>query len=353
MSNSFGQKFKITVFGESHQKAVGVVIEGLPSGYAYPTKIIEQQLKLRAPGQKGTTSRIEADVPQVLCGIKDDVFTGSVLTAIFPNTNIRSNDYPMMFRPSHSDYPAYVRYNGFNDHSGGGQFSARLTLPLVYAGAIAKALLEECGIHIATHLTQVGALSFPRYDACIFKKDDFIYSIPKEVYTYLDTLKDDSCGAKIECAIYGMPVGIGEPLYDSVESRLSHLLFGIPGLKGIMFGDALAMSGSFGSMMNDCYDENLHTTTNHNGGILGGLTNGMPIIFETYFKPTASIGKIQHSYDVVTKKVQDIQIKGRHDPCIGIRALPIIDACASIVMYDLLLERYGSYEVIKEEIKHD
>ncbi len=348
MSYSFGKNFKVTVFGESHQKAVGVVIEGLPSGYVYPQQMIEQQLKRRAPGQKGTTQRLEKDEPQVLCGLYQDTFTGSALTAIFENGDTRSQDYPKMFRPSHSDYPAYIKYKGFNDARGGGQFSARLTLPLVYAGAIAKDLLAQCHIHVAAHLTQVGALTFDKYNPCEKIASHQETEIPKEVFTYLDTLEGDSVGAKIECLVDGLPVGIGEPLFDSVESRLSHLLFSVPGVKGVMFGDAIQMPESLGSQMNDCYDENLKTTTNHNGGILGGLTTGMPLVFETYLKPTASIAKPQLSYDAVSQSIKEIQIKGRHDRCIGLRALPIIEACGALVIYDLLLETYGNFENLKE-----
>lgn len=348
MSYSFGKKFVITTFGESHQKAVGITIEGLPAGAMYPKEKIISEIKKRAPGQKGTTPRAEADLPQVLCGVLDDCFTGSALTAIFENNNTKSEDYPLMFRPSHSDYPAYVKYEGYNDRRGGGQFSGRLTLPLVFAGAIAQSLLETCNIAIHTHLTGVGPLKFPKYNGFGTFEED----IPEEIYDYLSKLKGDSVGAKIECVITGVPCGIGEPLYDSIESKLSHLLFSVPGCKGVLFGDALEMSRGFGSEMNDLYiKENgqLKTQTNHNGGILGGISTGMPIVFETYFKPTSSIALSQTTYDPRTDEMSDLMIHGRHDPCIGIRALPVIKAVSAIVIYDLLMERYGSYRNLLEE----
>lgn len=348
MSFSFGKKLVITTFGESHQKAVGITIEGLPAGAMYPHHLIEDELKKRAPGQKGTTPRKEADRPQVLCGVLEDCFTGSALTAIFENNNTRSQDYPLMFRPSHSDYPAFVKYEGHNDRRGGGQFSGRLTLPLVYAGAIVQSLLETCHITIQTHLTGVGPLKFPRYDGLSPVEEE----ISSVVYDYLEKLNGDSVGAKIECIITGVPCGIGEPLYDSIESRLSHLLFSVPGLKGVVFGDALDMAKGFGSEMNDIYykeNDKIKTKTNHNGGILGGISTGMPIVFETYFKPTSSIGIAQETYDPQTDAQGLLEIHGRHDPCIGLRALPVIKAVSALVIYDLLLERYGSYTQLLEE----
>ncbi len=350
MSYSFGKKFTITTFGESHQKAVGVTISGLPAGANYPQDLISQELSKRQPGQKGTTPRKESDIPHVLCGVLDDCFTGSALTAIFENNNTQSKDYPLMFRPSHSDYPAYIKYDGHNDYRGGGQFSARLTLPLVYAGAIAQSLLETLNISVHTHITGVGPLQFSKYNGF----GTFEEEIPSEVYDYLEKLHGDSVGAKIECVITGVPCGIGEPLYDSVESRLSHLLFSIPGLKGVTFGDAIEMASGFGSEMNDAYykeNEQMKTKTNHNGGILGGLTTGMPIIFETYFKPTSSIALPQETYNPNTNEMDILEIKGRHDPCIGLRALPIVKAVSAIVIYDLLLEEYGSYRHLLEEVQ--
>ena len=349
MSYSFGKKFIITTFGESHQKAVGITIEGLPAGAFYPEETISRELAKRAPGQKGTTQRKEADIPNVLCGVLDGVFTGSALTATFENSNVRSKDYPFMFRPSHSDYPAYVKYEGHNDRRGGGQFSARLTLPIVYAGAIAQSLLETLNISIHCHLTGVGPLRFSRYQDFDHLDDE----IPEEVYAYLSKLNGDSVGAKIECAILGVPCGIGEPLYDSIESKLSHLLFSIPGLKGVTFGDAIEMAKGFGSEMNDTYykeNDSLKTTTNHNGGILGGISTGMPIIFETYLKPTSSIGIAQTTYDPQTDEMGTLEIHGRHDPCIGIRAIPIVQAVSAIVIYDLLMEKYGTYRNALEEL---
>lgn len=344
MSYHFGKQFSLTVFGESHQEAVGAVIAGLPAGYPYPESHILTALKKRAPGQRGTTGRQETDQPHVLCGLLNGRFTGSALAVIFPNQNTRQEDYPLMFRPSHSDYPAQLRYHGYQDRRGGGQFSGRLTLPLVYAGAIAENLLAQCGITIHVHLTQVGSLKMARYD---FAAEKPIQDLePDEtVYAYLEQLQGDSVGARIECAIIGVPGGLGEPFFDSIESRLSHLLFSIPGLKGVLFGDAEEMALRHGSEMNDLYikqGDRLVTTSNHNGGILGGLSTGMPIVFETIFKPTASIALAQHTYDPLTDQQGCLKIKGRHDPCIGIRALPVVKAAAAIVLYDLFLERYGS-----------
>lgn len=354
MSYHYGTKLVISLFGESHQEAVGAVIEGLPAGGLYPKELVNREIRKRAPGQRGTTTRVEQDEPKILCGLLEGRYTGSALSVIFKNQNHKSKDYPLMYRPSHSDYPAQLRYQGYQDRRGGGQFSGRLTLPLVFAGALCQSLLEACGIEIHTHLTQVGALSFERYTKFSSEELKVKDAIDEKVYEYLDDLGKDSVGARIECAIMHVPGGIGEPLFDSVESRLSHLLFSIPGLKGVLFGDALMMSCLKGSEMNDCYaleGKTLKTTSNHNGGILGGLSTGMPIVFECLFKPTPSIGLAQKTYDPLTKQMGTLEIRGRHDPCIGIRALPVVKACAAIVIYDLLLERYGSDQKIREAIK--
>lgn len=351
MSYQFGNRLKMTIFGESHQKAVGVVIEGLPAGKKYPQTFIHQQLSRRAPGQRGTTKRKESDEPQVLCGVLNDCFTGSAVAVNFCNQNTRSQDYTKMFRPSHADYPAEMKYHGFQDDRGGGQFSGRLTLPLVYAGSIAQSLLADCGVYVGAHLTQVGKMRFAKYQE--FNQAELSqHEIPEEVYGYLETLHGDSVGASIEACAIGLPVGIGEPFFDSVESRLSHLLFSIPGLKGILFGDGLAFSEACGSMVNDCYEEKadgLKTMTNHNGGVVGGMSTGMPIVLETIFKPTPSIALPQYTYDLRTEKMGILEIKGRHDPCIGLRAVPVVETCVAFVIYDLLMEEYGTYEQMEEK----
>lgn len=347
MSYQFGSQLRLTIFGESHQPAIGVVIDGLPAGMCYPQKRITKQLARRAPGQHGTTQRKESDYPTILCGLKEDRLTGSALTAIFANQDTRATDYPLRYRPSHSDFPADVRYHGFQDWRGGGQFSGRLTLPLVFAGAFAQELLEAAGIAVAAHLIAVGKRTFARYDPMA---PAMTTDIPPEVYEDLSHLNGDSIGASIECAITGVPVGVGEPFFDSVESCLAHLLFSVPGIKGVLFGDALKMVQAKGSEMNDCYDENIHPMTNHNGGILGGLTTGMPIIFECCMKPTPSIALAQNTYDRQTRRVSPMSIHGRHDPCIALRALPVIEASAAIVILDLLWERYGKEISLKEAI---
>lgn len=352
MSYQFGNHLRMTIFGESHQKAVGVVLEGLPAGKKYPTVFIQQQLARRAPGQQGTTKRKESDEPQVLCGVMNDYFTGSALAVNFYNQDTRSQDYPKMFRPSHVDYFAEVKFHGFQDSRGGGQFSGRLTLPLVYAGSIAQSLLADCGIYIGAHLTQVGKLSFPKYQT--FDKAELAkHQIPDEVYPYLASLAGDSVGARIEACAIGVPIGVGEPFFDSMESRLSHLLFSIPGLKGVLFGDGLTLSEGCGSQLNDCFQKEgdlLKPLTNHNGGIVGGMSTGMPIVLETVFKPTPSIALPQYTYDPNTDEMAILEIKGRHDPCIGLRAIPVVEACVAFVIYDLLMEKYGNYENLEEAL---
>ncbi len=317
MSFRFGHDYAVTIFGESHQKAVGVTIEGLPCGEIYPEAFVLSCLKARQGGKKGTTPRKEKDIPEILCGLKDQRFDGSALTAIFPNEDIR-DDSPMV-RPGHADYPAMVRYRGYQDARGGGMFSGRLTLPLTFAGVLAESFLKDMGITITTVIVEAGNWR------------------EGPIEDYLESLNGDSCGAKLKTTITGLPAGIGEPFFDGAEALLSHLIFSIPGVKGILFGDALDMPASFGSVMNDCYKEDMSTVTNHQGGLAGGLTNGMPVYFETIFKPTASIALPQKTYDPVAKKMVTLEIGGRHDPCIGLRAVPVVSACCGMVFYDLIL----------------
>ncbi len=331
MSNSFGNRYRFTIFGQSHAPAIGVTIEGLPSGFAPDMDALAAFMSRRAPGKgEYSTPRKEADVPEFIAGIVDGHTCGSPVTAVIYNTNTRSGDYENLRRvprPGHADYAAWVKYGDARDVAGGGQFSGRLTAPLCIAGALAIQLLAQEGISIHARILSIGG-----------ETDS------QRMRDRLDTAKaaGDSLGGIIECVCDGVPAGIGEPMFGGMENRISQAVFGIPAVKGIEFGAGFAVGAMAGSENNDpfYYDSTgaVRTRTNHHGGILGGITSGMPIIFRAAVKPTPSIGIQQDSVDLQSGENTSVTVHGRHDPCIVPRAVPCMEAAAACAIYDALLE---------------
>lgn len=329
MSNTFGHYFRFTIWGQSHAPAIGVTMEGLPAGTAIDFDRLQRFMDRRAPGARGTTPRKEADRPEFVAGLVDGVTCGAPVTAIIYNQNVRRGDYDNLRhvpRPGHADYTAWVKYGDSRDHSGGGQFSGRLTAPLCIAGGICLQLLEEKGIRVEAKLIQVGPEKDPeKFMACIEAA----------------AKAGDSVGGIIECCVTGLPAGIGGPMFDGMENRISQAVFGIPGIKGIEFGSGFAGSAQYGSQNNDPFymeDGKVVTHTNAHGGILGGITSGMPIVFRVACKPTPSIAREQDSVDLANNQETKLSIHGRHDPCIALRAIPCVEAAAAAVIYDALLE---------------
>lgn len=355
MSFTIGEKIRVTVFGQSHADAVGVVIDGLPAGERIDPEEINAFLKRRAGGGAVySTARKESDEPRILGGMIDGKLCGAPLTAVFENANTRRGDYEKMRnipRPSHADYTAYLKYDGKADMSGGGHFSARLTLPLCFAGAVMKQLLLKKGIVIDAHILSIGDVtdrSFdPVSDLSEPNAEGALPVLDPEAGARMEELmkktaaEGDSVGGIVECKVTGYPAGIGDPIYDSLESRISHGIFGIPAVKGIEFGIGFMAAKSFGSTINDSFvirDGKIRCATNHSGGIQGGISNGMPIVFRTAFKPTPSIYKEQRSVDLSTMEEVPLKIEGRHDSCIVPRAVPCVEAMCAVILYDELMK---------------
>ncbi len=352
MSNVFGENIKITVFGQSHSPAIGVVIDGFPSGLKVDLDNINEFMARRAPGQKLTTMRKEADTPQFISGLNSDGKTcGAPICAVINNTDTRSKDYSNLLtvpRPSHSDYTSFLKYGEARDVRGGGQFSGRLTAPLCVAGALAIAWLKDRGVKIGAHLYSVGKIKDDGYDAVNGQIPDNVNGFPAVNKLVAEKMQEeiekarmdcDSVGAVVECKINGVPAALGDPMFDGVENRLAQMMFSIPAVKGFEVGAGFDVSGMCGSECNDqmsVRDGKIVTDTNNAGGINGGITNGMPITFKVGFKPTPSIAKSQKSVNINTLAEEELIIHGRHDPCIGVRAVPVVEACAAIVIMDLM-----------------
>ena len=334
MSNSFGNLYRFTIWGQSHAPAIGVTIEGLPSGFQPDMEALNAFLARRAPGNSPlSTPRKEADMPEFLSGLVDGVTCGAPVTAVIRNTNTRSGDYEELRRiprPGHADYTAFIKYGESRDVAGGGQFSGRLTAPLCIAGGLALQLLEKEGVSVSARILSIGGENNPE------KFADRILQA-KEA--------GDSVGGIIECVCHGVPAGIGEPMFGGMENRISQAVFGIPAIKGIEFGAGFAAASMTGSEHNDpyYYDENgaVQTRTNNHGGILGGITSGMPIVFRVAVKPTPSIAMEQDSIDLTTGENVKLSVKGRHDPCIVPRAVPCVEAAAAVAIFDALTESRG------------
>lgn len=354
MGSVFGKKIKISLFGESHGAGIGVVMDGFPAGILIDMALVEREMNRRKPGSKLATPRKEEDRVEILSGLLDGRTTGAPIGAIIRNTNQHSSDYSQHYqipRPSHSDYPASVKYGGNHDIRGGGHFSARITAPLVFAGALCQQYLLEKGIRIAAHLYAVkdfldDSLSTMEYESYESLKEKDFPVLNEEAGKAMQAViadaqkKGDSVGGIIECGIYGFPKGYGDPFFDSLESTISHMMFSVPAVKGIEFGDGFAMANAYGSENNDCYtlkDGEVVTKTNHAGGICGGISTGMPILFRTVLKPTASIYLPQATLNVATGEEVQLQIQGRHDPCVAIRGVPVVEAAAAVAITDALL----------------
>lgn len=351
MSESYGENIHITIFGQSHAPAIGVTIDGLPAGEEIDLDELRAFLSRRAPGNNAwSTPRKEADEPEIQCGMANGKTCGAPLTAIIRNQNTRPGDYANLRtvpRPGHADYTAYVKYDGSADMSGGGHFSGRLTAPLCIAGGICKQILKREGIEIKARIQAIGGIEDPGDILTEEIGTDFPV-IHVEVGAKMQECiakalsEGDSVGGIIECVVTGLPVGLGGPLFDGMEGKISQAVFGIPAVKGIEFGVGFASAKLRGSENNDAFcikDGKVQTETNRCGGILGGITNGMPVLFRAAFKPTPSISRPQKSVNLTTGEETTLEIKGRHDPCIVPRAVPVVEAAAAIAVYDALLGR--------------
>lgn len=351
MSSITGKNIQISVFGQSHSPSTGVVIDGLPAGFRLDFDKIAAFMARRAPGNGPlSTARKEADEPEILAGLSDGRTCGAPLATIIRNTDARSGDYAGIAdtpRPSHADYAAFVKYNGFNDVSGGGHLSGRLTAPLCFAGAVCIQYLESRGIKIGSHVYSVGNVkdapfdpvrpdgaavdeTFPVIDAaCGDRMKALIGSVRAQ---------GDSIGGVIECAITGVPAGVGDPMFDGIENVIAKNVFAIPAVKGVEFGAGFGISAMRGSEANDAFcagDGKITTLTNNSGGINGGISNGMPIIFRAAFRPAPSIAKTQRTVDLRTGENAELTVGGRHDPCVVVRAVPAVEAAAAISIFDL------------------
>ncbi len=354
MSSEFGKNLRISVFGESHGPGIGVVVNGFPAGEKIDTEELSRFLARRAPGNSHlTTARKEADLPEFLSGVRDNILTGSPFSAIIRNTNQRSGDYKGFEdtpRPSHADYTAAIKWQGVADMRGGGHFSGRLTAPLCVAGGIALQILTRRGIFIGAHLANTGGIEDDRFP--LYPTRELFSSIAGKGFPVINYEKGqlmqdcirkaaaegDSVGAAIECAVIGLPAGLGDPMFDGVESLLSSALFGIPGVKGVSFGSGFGCVNMRGSEHNDPFiiqDGSVRTASNNSGGIQGGITNGMPLVFQIAMKPTASIAKAQQTVSLSKMEATEIEIHGRHDPCIAIRAVPVVEAVTALVMLEM------------------
>jgi len=356
MSGQWGKKVKYSIFGESHGRGLGITMDGLPSGVKLDMDFINNEMQRRAPGKdEFSTERKEGDKVEILSGYFNGYTTGTPLCAVIFNEDQNSKDYSKLknlARPGHADFTGKVKYSGFNDYRGGGHFSGRITAPLVFAGAVAKQILLQKGILIGSHILSIGNV-FDSYFDSVNLKEQILIDITKKKFPVLDDLKGedmgnlilkareetDSVGGIIEATIINLPCGLGEPFFDSIESNLAQLLFSVPAVKGVEFGRGFEITKLRGSQANDVpyMDKGkILTKTNNNGGINGGISNGMPIVFRVAMKPTPSISKLQNTIDMVSGEDSEVSIIGRHDPCIVLRALPVIEACAAMSILDFI-----------------
>lgn len=361
MSFTFGERLKITISGESHGPYILLTIDGIPSGEKINFENIQKELDRRLPGKDNlSTQRKELDNFELISGYFNGYTTGGPLSFLIKNTDTKSKDYERtknIFRPGHADYPAYIKYKGFNDYRGGGFFSGRMTVAIVIAGSIAKDLLREKKIEILSHIKSIKNIKDKELeikDLEVLRNREFKViddNILKEMETQILKAKEenDSVGGVVECVILNLEKGIGEPYFDSLESRLSHMMFSIPSIKGIEFGLGFDITKLYGSSANDNYiykDNDVYSKTNNNGGILGGISTGMPIVFSLAVKPTPSIAKKQRTVKVSQDGFsnEELNIVGRHDPCIVKRILPVIEGAAAIVILDFILSSGGLHE---------
>lgn len=356
--NEFGVRFRIGIFGSSHGPCIGAKVEGCPAGSKISEAVIQAELDRRSPG-KGpiSTPRKERDRLEIMSGIRNGRATGGPIVGLVKNQDTDSSAYDVFLRvprPGHADFPAAVKYGGHHDHRGGGQFSGRMTAGMVIGGAIARQVLERKGISLVAQTVQIGGITLKK--AVPFSVAEKLArtsavgcadraTAERMVEEILRAHEQkDSVGGVVKCTIVGLPVGVGEPFFGSIESVMSAMMFSIPGVKGVEFGSGFGAAASRGSQNNDQYmfkNGRIQTKTNNAGGILGGLSNGMPVEFAVAFKPTSSIARPQMSVDIVDRKPVELEIKGRHDPCIVPRAVPVVENSAAAVILDLMLQ--GGY----------
>lgn len=359
MGSIYGENIRISIFGQSHSTGIGVSIDGLPAGKTIDLQQLGAFLARRAPGRnRYSTQRREQDLPEILGGIVEGRTCGAPFAAIIRNQDAHSKDYSELKdipRPAHADYTAQVKYGGAQDVAGGGHFSGRLTAPLCIAGGICMQLLAQEGIFVGAHIRMIAGVYDDALDAVNVTKEQLAAVQGKEFPVRNDEkgalmreqieaarLQSDSVGGIVECAVVGAPAGLGDPMFLGLENRLAAILFGIPAVKGVEFGNGFACAGLRGSQNNDAYlmqDGAIRTETNRHGGILGGISSGMPIVFRVAFKPTPSIGREQQSISLSRKEAVPLIIQGRHDPCIVPRAVPCVEAAAAIAIYDAFLSR--------------
>lgn len=358
MKNTFGNQVAITLFGESHGEAIGAVIDGLAPGIKIDEEFIKAQLSLRRPSGKISTSRKEQDEFKIVSGAFKGFTTGSPLCIIIPNSDTRSADYGegmVIPRPSHADFAANVKYRGFENYCGGGHFSGRITAAIVAAGAIVMGALKAKGINIGTHISRCAGVDdrgFENYDEDIKVLSTLTFSAldeckGEEMKAKIEAAKaqGDSVGGVLETAVTGLPAGVGEPWFDSLEGVLSHALFSIPGVKGVEFGAGFGISDMLGSEANDTFymdKDTVKTKTNNSGGINGGISNGSPVIFRCALRPTPTISKEQDSVNLIDKTDTVLSAKGRHDPCIVHRARVVVDSITALTIADMLVQKYGT-----------
>jgi len=365
MKNTFGNHLAVTLFGESHGASIGAVLDGLCPGTPIDEENIRRMLHLRQPGGAISTARQEKDAFEIVSGAVNGVATGTPLTILIRNQDTKSGDYAQMqalMRPGHADYPVMCKYHGYQDTRGGGHFSGRITAPLVAAGAICHSALKAKGIQIGTHIARCAGIpdrGFGDLTADILKLSQSLFPVldedaGKQMQDAILAAKaeGDSVGGVLETAVTGLPAGVGEPWFDTFESMLSHILFSVPAVKGVEFGDGFALADMRGSVANDPlrYENGtVVATSNHGGGIGGGITSGMPVIFRCAIKPTPSIAREQQTIDILAKENATLGIKGRHDPAIVHRARIVIDAVTAIAVYDMLAGRFGVDYFAKED----
>jgi len=365
MSSIWGDRLKISLFGESHGRAVGIVVDGFPPGMHVDFERIRLEMERRRPRSAVySTRRKEADNVEILSGIYRDRTTGTPICAIIRNSDTRSRDYELtshLARPGHADYTGFVRFGGFNDFRGGGHFSARLTAPLVFAGALAHQFLEAKDVFIGSHIYSIGSITDTPFDMTGVSREQLENLRRMEIPVindscipdYLQLIDEarrdtDSVGGIIETAVTGLPAGLGTPFFGNVEGKLSSILFSIPAVKGVEFGAGFAITRMRGSEANDSFymdGSRVRTRTNNNGGINGGITNGMPVIFRVALKPVSSISKIQDTIDMEKMEDAKLEIKGRHDTCIVPRAVPVVEAACAIALCDIYLMQFGNAHI--------
>lgn len=358
VKNTFGTSVSLTLFGESHGTAIGAVLDGIAPGIKIDSSYIQKKMNQRMPYGKISTARREEDKVEFVSGVYNGFTTGTPLTIIIKNGDTKSKDYSLtrsLARPGHADYTAFCKYHGYEDFRGGGHFSGRITAPVVAAGAVLLDTLKMKGIYIGTHIKKCAGVCDRDFNNI---KDDILL-IDNKIFSVLDEEKEDkmnsaienaaenkdSVGGVLETAVFGLPKGLGEPWFDSLESLIAHALFGMPAVKGIEFGKGFDFADMFGSCANDPFtveNGDVVTATNNNAGINGGITNGMPVIFRTAIKPTPSIFRKQDTVDFFENKCSQIELQGRHDPCVVHRASVVQDSLTALVIADLLAQRFGT-----------